>query len=152
MHFRATLLAALAVGTTTVSALGNIYIGTITGCGSYKFGPDWWVWFVGDPVCTEGTNLGPTSFFGNGLCGKNVTIATHNNITFTGCPELPCGAPPHPGPPTGVSDSGELALKCCPVYNLPSQHCFSSCGERNITTYFQCSNVVGVHSSFAEEL
>ncbi|KAN0071601.1 hypothetical protein V8E54_010197 [Elaphomyces granulatus] len=141
MRLGATLLAALAVGTTTVSALQNIYIGTIGGCGSNKYGPDWWVWFIDGPACTTGTDVGPTQYFGNELCGKNVTILGHQFITFTGCPPPPYGGY-IPGPPTGVSDDGAPALTCSPV-TLPNQDCPSPCGSSypdvTVTTNYWCS-------------
>jgi len=148
MRFGATLLAALAVGTATVSALNDIYIGTVGGCGHYPYGPDWRVWFVGDEVCTQGTNVGPTSHFGNSLCGKNITIAGHQNIEFTGCPDLPCG---NPGPPTGVFDhSGEQELVCCPVYGYSNQQC--PCAPPvPVTTNFLCRPRI-IPAPFGEEL
>src|SRR5467141_2431110 len=118
MRLGATLLAALAVGTTTVSALQDIYIGTIGTCGTDKYGPDWFVRFKDGPACATGIDVGPT---GNGLCDKNVTILGHKFITFTGCPPPPYGGS-IPGPPTGVSDDGAPALTCSPV-TLPNQNC-----------------------------
>jgi hypothetical protein len=142
MRLGATLLGTLVVGTATVSALQNIFIGTIGGCGTNKYGPDWWVWFRDAPACTTGTDVGPTQYFGNGLCGKNVTILGHEFITFTGCAIPPYG--PIPGPPTGVSDNGIPALTCKPV-RLPSQNCPSPCGRPNpdvtVTTNYLCSNI-----------
>ncbi|KAN0067950.1 hypothetical protein V8E54_013878 [Elaphomyces granulatus] len=126
MRLGATLLGTLVVGTATVSALQNIFIGTIGGCGTNKYG----------------TDVGPTQYFGNGLCGKNVTILGHEFITFTGCAIPPYG--PIPGPPTGVSDNGIPALTCKPV-RLPSQNCPSPCGRPNpdvtVTTNYLCSNI-----------
>ena len=138
MRFGATLLAALAVATTAVTALQNIYIGTIGGCGTNKYGPDWYTWFIDGPACTEGTDAGPTQYFGNELCGKNITILGHQYITFTGC-EPPYGLE---GPPTGVSDNGVPALTC-KEYFQPDQQCPSPCGPEGatvtVTTNFWCA-------------
>jgi len=139
MRFGTTLLAALAVGITAVSALQIIYVGTIGGCGSNKYGPDWYVWFIDGPACTTGTDAGPTQYFGNELCSKNITILGHEHITFTGC-TYPYGLQ---GPPTGVSDNGAPALRCHAVH-LPNQQCPSPCGGSatvTVTTNLQCGNI-----------
>ena len=137
MRFGATLFAALAVGTTAVTALQNIFIGTIGGCGSNKYGPDWYVWFIDGPACTTGTDAGPTQYFGDELCSKNITILGHEYITFTGC-EYPYGLE---GPPTGVSDNGVPALTC-EAFNLPNQQCPSPCNPSTqtvtVTTNLLC--------------
>jgi hypothetical protein len=147
MHFGATLLAALAVGTTAVTALQNIYIGTIGGCGeTYEYGPDWYVWFIDGPACTTGTDAGPTQDYdvlGDGdLCGRNITILGHQYITFTGCPYYPYGGESPYGAPTGVSDNGAPALTCA-AYSAPTQICPSPCGSDptyvNVTTNYWCS-------------
>jgi hypothetical protein len=144
MRFGATLLAALAVGTTAVTALQNIYIGTIGGCGQYMLGPDWYVWFIDGPACTTGTDAGAVQFFGytgGDLCGKNITILGHQYIMFTGCPPAADGGFPY-GPPTGVSDNGVPALTC-EAYYAPTQLCPSPCGSEptyvNVTTNYWCS-------------
>ncbi|KAN0071597.1 hypothetical protein V8E54_010193 [Elaphomyces granulatus] len=137
MRLGATLLAALAVGTTTVSALQAIYIGSIDGCGSDKYGPDWWVRFKDGPACATGIDVGPTS---DGLCGKNITVLGHQFIMFTGC-STPYGIST-PGPPTGVSDDGVPALSCSPI-TMPDQGCPSPCGSPNpdvtVKTDYLCS-------------
>jgi hypothetical protein len=135
MRFITASLAALAIGATSVSALQNVYIGTIEGCSSNKYGPDWYVWFTDGPACTTGSDLGPTSNMGGGLCGRDVTILGHSGITFTGCPSKT-------GAPTGVSDGGAPALTCHPV-SIPNQRCPSPCGypypDVTVTTAYQCS-------------
>ena len=133
--FIAAYLAALTISTTSVSALQNILIGTIEGCSSNKYGPDWYVWFADSPTCTTGVDLGPTSSMGGGLCGRDVTILGHSGIMFTGCSSKT-------GPPSGVSDNGGPALMCHPV-SVANQKCPSPCGysypEVTVTTSYRCS-------------
>ena len=148
MRFGATLLTALVMGTTAVTALQNIYIGTIGACGTENHGPAWYVWFIDGPACTTGTSAGPFDFFPpsgpSDLCGQNITILGHEYITFTGC------APPTSifnqvyGPPTGVSDNGAPALTC-EAYSLPDQQCPPPCSDEPpnayviVTTNYLCS-------------
>src|ERR1700741_12948 len=75
MRLSVTFLTTLLIGATAVSAHENLYIGTIGGCGSNKYGPDWFVWPTDSPACTSGVDLGPTNYFGNSLCGRNVTLS-----------------------------------------------------------------------------
>jgi len=140
MRFSAASVLVLAVGATSVSALQNIYIGTRSVCSKYT--PDWYVWFIDGPACTTGTYVGPKNYFGNGLCGKDITILGHTGITFTGCSPP---APPYglPGPPTGVSDGGNPALTCYPIDTVPDEICPTPCGpgwpDDDVKVLYQCS-------------
>ena len=137
MHLSVTFLTTLLIGATAVSAHEHLYIGTIGGCGSNKYGPDWFVWPTDSPACTSGVDLGPTSYFGNGLCGRNVTISDGTVVTFTGCapPSSPGG---NPGPPTGASDGGCRPLHCRPV-ERPDQMCPCGGVEVTVKTKYKCN-------------
>jgi hypothetical protein len=138
MHLSVTFLTALVIGATSVSALQHLYIGSIGGCGSNKYGPDWYVWPTNGPACTTGTDLGPTSYFGNSLCGRNITLSgSEDVITFTGCPP-PATIYDNPGAPTGVSDGCSQTLKCHPV-SRPDQKCPCGGVEVTVKTLYKCN-------------
>jgi hypothetical protein len=103
----ATSLLALGLAASSVSALQNIFVGTIT---TASGGLDNFVWFTDGPACTTGADLGPVS---TSLCNDgSVTVLGHSGITFTGC------APASPytgGAPSGVSDSGVPSLTCSTI-------------------------------------
>lgn len=52
----------LAMGLTSVHGLESILIGSITGCDSNEYGPDYYVLFMSSPTCGEGTDFGPINF------------------------------------------------------------------------------------------
>ena len=134
--------AALILGLAASSAYGiqNIFVGQRNGCGTDKYGPNWYVWFTDAPTCTSGTNAGPTKYFGNSLCSKDLTILGHTGVRFTGCKAPTPGTNEPWGPPTGVSDGGNPALTC--HAQTADTKCPSACGSSNpddtVKTLLRC--------------
>ncbi|KAE8384723.1 hypothetical protein BDV23DRAFT_191371 [Aspergillus alliaceus] len=133
------ILPILAANLVVGSSIPNLFIGTIEGCGSNKYGPDWYVWPEDVSRCA-GTDLGPVnSYLEHGLCDKQTVIPGHGNISFTGCTAR---IPPYGqgGPPTGVSESGVPVLICTPA-SLPEADCPSPCNYGppvTVTTNYTC--------------
>jgi hypothetical protein len=127
MRYFSALLAAATLSATSVSAIQNMLIGTIT---TASGGLDNFVWFSDAAACATGVDLGPVS---SSLCAiPDVTVLGHSGITFTGC------APPSPysvGMPTGLSDGGVPSLTCAPTANreIPCG------GPINVELLFQCA-------------
>ncbi|KAE8355891.1 hypothetical protein BDV28DRAFT_145690 [Aspergillus coremiiformis] len=134
-HIVLIMAASLAVAST----IPDLFIGTIEGCGSNKYGPDWYVWSE-DMYRCAGADLGPVnSYLEYGVCEKPITLPGYGNISFTGCTAR---IPPYgqSGPPTGVSENGVPMLVCTPA-TLPGAECPSPCNYGPpviVTTNYTC--------------
>ncbi|KAE8154558.1 hypothetical protein BDV25DRAFT_135728 [Aspergillus avenaceus] len=123
----------------TLAAGRNLLIGTTEGCGSNKYGPDWYVWYDDMPNCA-GKDIGPVnSYLNYGICDRR-TMLNGTSVSFTGCTHRhePFG---QGGPPTGaLEDGGRTSLLCVPA-NFPPKKCPSPCRGNppvTVTTNYIC--------------